>query len=146
MYTFSSKDRQTYTPRVLSNTLYYILLIILLKLAIFYTSCSSVLLGFFVLTANKFKRNKKDFFLQEVLLTRSFMHMTCIPIFKGIGAQFFAHGQVNISQVIQLLWWHKQILFLFKDGIIQGPLVLLHYFCWTELNSPKQTTVMRSSE
>lgn len=58
------------------------------------------------------------------------MHMICTPIFKGIGAQLFSHGQANIPHIIQLLWWHKQILFLFYDGIIQGPLVLLHYFCW----------------
>lgn len=57
--------------------------------------------------------------------------MTCTPIFNGTGAELFSHGQANIPQIIQLLWWHKQILFLFKDGIIQGPLVLLHYFCWT---------------
>lgn len=36
--------------------------------------------------------------------------------------------------------------FLFKDGIIQGPLVLPTSVGQGELNSPKQTTVMRSSE
>lgn len=58
------------------------------------------------------------------------MHMICTPIFKGTGAQLFSHGQANIPQIINLLWWHKQVLFLFNDGIIKGPLVLLHYFCW----------------
>lgn len=102
--------------------MYYILLIIVLKVGIF---IAVVVLGFFpVLTANKFKSNKK-----YDLLTSYFMHMTSTPIFKGINyAQLFSHGQANIPQIIQLLWWHKQALFLFKDGIIQRPLVLPHYF------------------
>lgn len=56
--------------------------------------------------------------------------MICTPIFKGIGAQLFSHGQANIPWIIQLLWWHRQVLFLFNDGVIQGALVFLHYFCW----------------